>query len=522
MPHQFGLVPQMSHQRSTFRRDHKHKTTLDAGWLVPIYVDEVLPGDTMSVNGNIVARLSTPIAPIMDDIFIDTHFFYVPNRLVWDNWERFCGAQDNPGDSTDFLVPRITCPVGGWPLDSLPAYFGVRPLTDNLDTSALFTRAYNLCYNEMYRDQNLQDSIPVDKDDGPDDPTDYVLRRRCKRPDYFTTCLPYVQKGDDVLLPLGDTAPVVGIGKKNQTYVFGVGTNVYETGASAPTTYASLSDTWNVDTFVVRQDPTNLGYPGIYADLSAASAATVNALRFAFAMQRKRERDARSGTRYVEHLAAHWGVTSPDYRLQRPEYLGGGSQRIDMQTVPQTAQFGGGSLGTTGAFGISVVSDGRHGFFKSFVEHGVIIGLVNVRAELSYQQGVHRMFTREKFDDFYLPVFQGIGEQAVLNKEIYAQGTAADEDVFGYQEYGAEYKYGISKVTGLFNSEAPTSLDFWHLGQDFASLPPLNGEYIQDNPPIDRVVRVNTEPHVIMDSYFSIRHTRAMPVYNVPGMIDHF
>ena len=524
MPHQFGIVPNVSAPRSTFRRDHGHKTTLNAGYLVPYYIEEILPGDTLNLNSTILARLSTPTAPVMDNLFIDTQFFFVPNRLLWDNWERFNGAQDNPGDSTDFLTPMLTCPVGGWAVDSLPAYFGVRQGTPGLDIVAFHSRAYNLIYNECFRDQDLQDAIPFDTDDGPDLDTDYVLRRRCKRPDYFTTCRPFVQKGPDVPLPLGDIAPVYGIGKINQA--FGQSnTTVYETGGSATETYASsaiIDSALDGEKFHVEEDPNNAGYPGIYADLQNATASTVTALRFAFQLQRKRERDARSGTRYVEYLAAHWGVTSPDFRLQRPEYLGGGSQRMEFQQVPNT-NIDATKPADLGAYALSVHSG--HGFTKSFVEHGVVIGLVSVRADLSYQQGVPRMLSRRTVDDFYLPVYAHLSEQAVFNKEIYATGTATDDEIFGYQEFGAEYRYGITKSTGMFNSDYATPLDFWHLSLDFDDTPVLGDVFIEDNPPVDRVLQVGSgagAPQVIMDTYQRIRHTREMPVYSVPGLIDHF
>ena len=446
----------------------------------------------------------------MDNIFLDTHFFFVPNRLLWENWERFNGAQDNPADSTDFLTPIITCPAGGWSHDSLPAYFGVRQNTDNLDIVAFWTRAYNFIFNECFRDQDLQDSIPFDTDDGPDLDTDYVLKRRCKRPDYFTTCRPFVQKGPDVPLPLGESAPL--------SFATSAGTSQRLTAVDSGGTPRDLAASGSSSDFLFPNNAVASGTP-LFADLQNATASTVNALRFAFQLQRKRERDARSGTRYIEYLSAHWGVTSPDFRLQRPEYLGGSSQRMDFHTVPNT-NITASNPADLGAFGLSVGN--RHGFTKSFVEHGVIVGLISARADLTYQQGVPRMFSRRTVDDFYLPVFAHLGEQAVLNKEIFAQGTSADDDVFGYQEYGAEYRYGYGKNTGKFSSDDPQSLDFWHLSIENSSLPILSDVFIQDNPPVDRVLQVTTEPHIIMDSYFSIKHTREMPVYSVPGMIDHF
>lgn len=526
MSHAFGAVPRVDPPRSSFRRPQKHKTTFNAGYLIPYFRDEVLPGDSFSVSSTLVCRLSTPVAPIMDDIYIDTHFFYVPKRILWSNWQRFCGAQDNPGDSTDFLEPQIICPFGGWLEDSIPAYLGNRQRVDNLDISALFTRAYNLIYNEFYRDQDLQPSATVDLGDGPDDPANYVLRRRCKRPDYFTTCRPFVQKGPDVLLPLGESAPVYGDGVNSmqltdgfEPFSFRYATSTSNTGTAG----TALGSTAAADT-VTSGNVLNIvssGTSGVFADLSSATASTVNALRFAFAMQRKRERDARSGTRYNEMLLAHWGVISPDFRLQRPEYLGGGSQRMNFQTVANT-NLTGTNNAELGAFGLSVGS--RHGFTKSFTEYGLILGLVSVRRDQTYQQGVHRMFSRRSFDDYFLPVFSGLGEQAVLNKEIFAQGTAADDEVFGYNEYGSEYRYGSSMVTGIFNSDYPTPLHFWHIAENYSSLPVLSDAWIQDNPPLDRVLAVSgsVTPHIIMDSFTNVTCARRMPVYGIPGMVDHF
>jgi len=543
--HSFAMVPRADIPRSKFSMEKTLKTTFDSGLLVPIMCEEVLPGDTFNTKVTMFGRLATPLFPVMDNLRLESFFFFVPNRLVWTNWVKFMGQQDNPADSISYSIPQQVSPAGGYAINSLQDYFGLPTVGQvgsglTVSHSALPTRAYNLIYNQWFRDENLQNSSVVDMGDGPDTApsTNYTILRRGKRHDYFTSSLPWPQKGGvAVTLPLGTSAPVIGNGKAlgiyNASTQFGLGSNAPGSllGGYTGNVGAAVGAT-NTGTLLTSNTAVGVSAiaanSGLIADLSAATSATINQLRQSFQIQKLLERDARGGTRYTEIIRSHFGVASPDARLQRPEYLGGGSTPINISPIPQNSGTGSSGsttpLGNLAAFG-TYLGQG-HGFTQSFVEHGYIIGLVAVRADLTYQQGLRRHWSRSTRYDYYFPAFATLGEQAVLNKEIYVTGnTTQDNSVFGYQERWAEYRYNPSEITGLFRSTASGTIDPWHYSQKFTSLPTLNTTFIQDTPPLARNLAVGASANgqqLLLDAFFQITAARPMPLYSVPGLIDHF
>lgn len=518
----FAQVPQAEIPRSKFDRSSSYKTAIYAGILYPFFVDEVVPGDTFNLKTSGFCRLATPIFPIMDNMYLETFYFFVPNRLVWDNWEKFMGEQKNPGDSTDYVVPVIQGNVaGGVTEGTLGDYLGIPTKVNNLSVSALIPRSYYAIWNAWFRDQNLQTSVAYSTGDGPDSAaTLYYPLRRGKRHDYFTSCLPWPQKGPSIQAVFATSgAPVTGIG--------------YPSTASPDTSTISVKDSTGqtksytgfyrpeIDNTYIDAAGTGTGAaPAIFAQVDQTQMSTIAQLRQAFQIQKMQERDARGGTRYTEIIRSHFGVTSPDARVQRPEYLGGGHQPININPIYSTAETTDANLGRLSGVGIGSFTG--HGFTKSFTEHGHIIGLVCVRADVTYQQGKQRMWARSTKYDFYWPALSHIGEQAVLSGELYTDGTAADGDVFGYQERYAEYRYKPSIVTGLMRSNATGTLDAWHLAQDFETRPLLNSQFIWEEPPIDRCIAVPTEPHFICDFWHNLICARPMPMYGTPGMVDHF
>lgn len=517
--HSFAQIPNVNLSRSKFDRSSGVKTTCDFDDLVPIFIDEIVPGDTMNLNVKSFIRLATQVNPVMDNMYVDFFFFFVPCRLVWSNWEKFNGAQTDPGDSTDYTVPTITVNNGtGFASQSIYDQFGIPTLVDDITINALPLRAYQLIYDSWFRDQNLDDSLSPPTDDGPDAYTLYSIVKRRKKHDYFTSCLPWPQKGDAVTMPLGDTAPIVSTGDEptmsnsaftNREIQVASGTNNMLAAGGAVGGPDNIW--WGSET-------------GLEADLANAVGPSINLFRQAIMMQSLLELDARGGTRYVEILKAHFGVISPDFRLQRPELLSIGQTNINQHPVPQTSSTSGSNYQAgLAAFSTASTMGGKVGFSKSFVEHGYVIGLMSARADITYQQGLNKLWSRSTRYDFFWPKLQELGEQAVLNKEIYAQGDANDDLVFGYQERYAEYRYKPSEIRGQFRSNYATPLDSWHLAEEFSSLPALNATFIASSTPVERSLAVTAGyPHLLVDLFFDLKHARPIMTYGVPATLGRF
>lgn len=571
--HRFSDAPAMYMRRTKFDRSHVYKTTFNSGKLIPVFVDEVLPGDTTRMSVNYFARLATPIKPIMDNIYLDWFFFFVPNRLVWEHWQNFCFEQEDPDDSTDYVIPTVTAANNsdnGY-VGSLWDYFGLPVNTSgNLSgISALPFRAVYLIWNEWFRDENLQKSVKIQKGDtnevldssrASDQPswvfssgTTLVKGLACpprgKRHDYFTSALPWTQKGPGVSIGLAGTASIVDPSptagyllhsNSNQlAAVSAYGGNASSSGGDRSVTGSgsisfnrgSGSDWSNVGGFagnaseritMTAQPASGFLANDSYVDLDTSSIFTINSLRTAFQMQKFYERLARGGSRYTEVLRSFFGVVSPDARLQRPEFLGSFTKMVMVNPIAQTSATDTTSpQGNLSAYGVTAAK--FHGFTKSFVEHGYVIGFVCARADLTYQQGINKMWLRSTVYDFYWPTFAHLGEQAIELREIYAQGTVADTTVFGYQERYAEYRYKPSQITGKFRSSVTGgNLDVWHLSQFFSNAPTLNEEFITENPPIKRIIAVQDEPEFLLDVGFRYTTVRPMPMFGTPGLVDHF
>lgn len=545
----FSQVPRADIARSRFDRSSSIKTSFNVGELVPFYVDEVLPGDTFSVDTSKVVRMQTMITPIMDNVYLDTYWFYVPSRILWEHWRELMGENRESAwiPKTEYSVPQVTAPSGGWEVGTIADYMGIPTGISNLSINALPFRAYAEIVNEWFRDQNLQDPVNIPYGDatvagsnGDDYLVDLVKGGKpfiaAKYHDYFTSCLPGPQKGPDVELPLGnlpDLPVVTGDAHftrpQDHPSLSFAADSEYNGGAHALFAYqygSSPVELWGAtaaaaESYMGLIRPNNLWAIGSGESLNSA---TVNQLRLAFAIQKFYERDARSGTRYVEILKAHFGVTAPDARLQRPEYLGGNRVPINInQVVQQSATVSGGTPQGT-PVGLPQTADSNSDFTKSFVEHGFLIGLMVARYDHTYQQGLDRMWSRKTRFDYYFPVFANIGEQPVLNKEIYAQGNAQDDEVFGYQEAWADYRYRPSRVTGQMRSQYDQSLDVWHLADDYNLLPSLSPSWIQeDYRTVDRVLAVSSElaNQLFADVFIRLTCVRPMPVFSVPGLIDH-
>lgn len=553
----FALNPtRIDMSRSTFDRSASVKTSFNVGDIVPFFLEEVLPGDTFNVHSSKVVRMQTLLTPMMDNVYLDTYYFFVPNRLVWNHWREFNGENTESAwiPQTEYSIPQITAPTGGWSVGTLADYFGLPTGVEGISVSALPFRAYALIMNEWFRDQNLQDPLVVPVDDatvqGVNTGTFVSDVAKGGKPfiaakyhDYFTSCLPSPQKGPDVTLSVAKQGdfPVVSRSSDVDVSLFGDSweaphfRSISYDSSSGSNSYMSVPGVLgvspsNAPRLAIGGTPSSDNTVGVFSNLYAvnpgnAIVATINQLRMAFQIQKLYERDARGGTRYIEILKSHFGVTSPDARLQRPEYLGGNRVPISVNQVIQQSGTGAGADTPQGTVvGMSQTTDSHADFIKSFTEHGYIIGVMVARYDHTYQQGIERLWSRKTRFDFYWPVFANIGEQAVKNKEIFAQGTVEDDQVFGYQEAWSDYRYKPNRVTGEMRSAYSQSLDVWHLADDYDNLPALSDSWIrEDKNTVDRVLAVKStvSNQLFADIYIKNRATRPMPMYSIPGLIDH-
>jgi hypothetical protein len=528
--------------RSKFPRHSSVKFSFNVGDVVPFYVDEVLPGDTFSVKTSKVVRMQSLLTPIMDNIYLDYYFFFVPNRIVWDHWRELNGENRESAwaQITEYEVPQVTAPAGGWNVGTVADYMGIPTGVANISVNAMPFRAYAMICDEWFRDENLVDPLYISKGDAVTsgvntrtNPGDYAAGGQpfiaAKFHDYFTSALPSPQKGPDVGIGLTGDLQVYGDGNPLRffdgsktpvagDYIFHFNS---EGAAAGATVTADQSKRVNSSGYVLTKEMIDLNptfTSGLTATLSNATSVTINALRMAFQMQKLYEKDARGGTRYIEILKSHFGVTSPDSRMQRPEYLGGSRVPININQVVQTSETGSGTpQGNTAAY--SVTTDSHKDFTKSFVEHGFVIGVCVARYTHSYQQGIERFWSRKGRFDYYWPVFANIGEQAILNKEIYAQGTAKDDEVFGYQEAWADYRMKPNRVSGLMRSNATGTLDFWHYADNYETVPTLSQDWMEEGKTeIARTLIVQDEPQFFGAIRVANKTTRRMPLYSVPGL----
>lgn len=506
--------------RSRFTGSWCRKTTFDPGYLIPFMLDEVLPGDHMSYRATAYVRMATPLFPLFSNMRVDTFFFFVPIRLVWANFKKFMGEQVSPADSIAYTVPQLVSGAGGFVVGSLYDHFGLPTVGQvtagqTVTVNTLPFRCYALIYDQWFRDENsISTGGGLFTSDGPDLVANFVLFRRAKSHDYFTTCLPWPQKFTAPTVALGGTAPVRGLGSTEAFAGSGPFAG-FDPNGGAAVNYTTVYGAAAAPPLVAQTSGA-----GVYADLAASAGVSINVLRQAFLVQQLLERDARGGTRYTEIVKSHFGVTSPDARLQRSEYIGGGSSSLNITPIAQTAT-GGAGLGSLGGAGTSV---GDHSANYAATEHGYIIGLINVRSELSYQQGLHRMWSRLTRYDFYFPALAQLGEQAVLRQEIYANGVDAEDSlVFGYQERFHELRTRYSEITGLFRSTSAGNIDEWHLAQQFSSAPVLGATFLEDTPPMTRVLAAaSTNMQFLADIMITRDATRPLPTYGTPVALGRF